>query len=596
VAKRKSRSRASHPPPPHQLSATWGLLPLLIIDAMLYARTLGFSFVYDDTSQIAQNPTIRSWSYLPQYFSQHIWGYSNVWTNLYRPVFLIYLRICHVLFGLDPAGWHAFAVFVHLLNICLVFFVVRKLLRDNDNWIALLAAAIFAVHPVQLETVAWVSGMTDSLTTVSLLVGLWCYLEWRSTERTKWLALCVIFFALALLTKESGAVLLLLILAYEFTIGRADTAQRKPARLPIGLAALIVVAFAYCIVRWIVLHSPVGHASTPISAASAIFTIPSVVLRYLRMMLLPYGMSAFFPSYHVSTPSLNLFVLPLVATLLILAAVDFWARRTKSPEIAFASLWIFLGLLPVLNLRMMQPDDFIHIRFLYIPSIGFSWLVAIASRQLLPVDRLRLAAAAALIAVLTAGSFAQINNWRDNVSLYQRGVAIAPGNPVPKTNLAAEYMRANRNDKALAMLDDVPRRNPDFWTANYNRASLAYKRQDWPTTAELMDRVIKDQGLEFDAYVYRGFALMKFGHLSEAEQSVRQGIALRPQARSYHFVLGLILRQEQRWQDALSAFQEELKINPSDSGAYQHIADLPRKLGQSPQLTSSAATTLKSKN
>ena len=277
-------------------------------------------------------------------------------------------------------------------------------------------------------------------------------------------------------------------------------------------------------------------------------------------------MSAFFPSDYISTPSFTHFVLPLIALLLILAALDFWSRRTKSPEIAFASLWMFLGLLPVLNLRMMQPDDFVHIRFLYIPSIGFSLLIAIAIRQLLPVPRLRLAAAAAIVALLTAASFAQINYWRDNISLYQRGVAIAPNNPVPKTNLAAEYMRANRDDEAQAMLDDVLRHHPDFWTASYNRASLAYKRQDWPLTAELMDRTIKNQGLEVDAYVYRGFALMKLGRAQEGEQSVRQAIALRPQARSYHFVLGLILRQEQRWQDALAAFQEEIKINPRDSG------------------------------
>ena len=167
---------------PRQFSPVWGLLLLLIIAAVLYARTLGFSFVYDDTSQIAQNPTIRSWSYLPQYFTQHVWGYSNVWTNLYRPVFLICLRICHVLFGVEPSGWHAFAVFVHLVNICLVFLVIRKLLRkqDQSDWIALTAAAIFAVHPVQLETIAWISGMTDALMAVPLLLGFWCYLEWRS--------------------------------------------------------------------------------------------------------------------------------------------------------------------------------------------------------------------------------------------------------------------------------------------------------------------------------------------------------------------------------------------------------------------------------
>jgi Flp pilus assembly protein TadD len=546
----------------------------------MYARTLGYSFVYDDTSQIAQNQVIRSWSFLPQFFTQQIWGFSNVWTNLYRPVFFINLRICYALFGLNPAGWHAFAVFVHLVNICLIFVLIRKLLRKkHDNgWLALITAAIFAVHPIQLETVAWVSGMTDALMAVPLLLGFWCYLEWRETERSKWIALCIFFFALALLTKESGAVLLLLIFAYELTIGRTEASQPKNARLPLGFALLSTITLAYFMVRWIVLHSPIGRATAPVSTAAAILTIPGVVLRYLRMLLLPYGMSGFFPSDYVSTASITHFVLPMVAILLILASLDFWSRRTNTPEIAFASLWMFLGLLPVLNLRMMQPDDFVHIRFLYISSIGFSLLVAIAIRQLLREPKLHLAAAVAVVSLLSAGAFAQINQWRDNVSLYQRGVAIAPDNPVPKTNLAAEYMRAGRDDEALAMLDDVLRYHPDFWTTNYNRASLAYKRQDWPATAEYMDRAIQNHGLEVDAYVYRGFALMKLGRLAEAEQSVRQAIAMRPNARGYHFVLGLVLRQEQRWQDALAAFQEELQINPRDSGSQQHVADLKRRL------------------
>ena len=572
------------PPPSRKFSPIWGLLLILIIDATLYVRALGYSFVYDDTSQIVQNPTIRSWSYLSQYFTQHVWGYSNVWTSLYRPVFLINLRVCDAIFGLEPSGWHAYALFVHLVNVCLVFLVIRKLLRNyaDNNRIALITAALFAVHPVQLETVAWISGMTDAIMTVPLLLGLWGYLEWRDRQRPTWLAFCAFCFALALLTKESGAVLLLLIFAYELTLGRVSSNRLRKPSLRLGLAILGAVALAYFVVRWIVLHSPIGRAAAPISTTAAIFTIPGLVLRYLRMLVAPYGMSAFFPSDYVTTLSFTRFILPFVAILLIFFALDMWSRRAKSPEVGFASLWMFLGMLPVLNLRMMQADDFVHIRFLYIPSIGFSLLVALAIRQLLQVPRLQLAASFAIVAIFASASFGQINYWRDNQSLYQRGIAIAPNNPVPKTNLAAEYMRSNRDDEAIAMLDDVLRHHPNFWTANYNRGSLAYKRQDWPATADYMDRVVKNQGLEVDAYVYRGFALMKLGHVQEGEQSVRQAIAMRPQARTYHFVLGLILRQEQRWPEALHAFQEEIKINPRDYGSYQHIADIQRRLGQSP--------------
>jgi len=236
----------------------------------------------------------------------------------------------------------------------------------------------------------------------------------------------------------------------------------------------------------------------------------------------------------------------------------------------------------VLNLRMMQADDFVHIRFLYLSSIGLALLVSIALRQLVRQPQLRLATGLAIAAVFAAVTAAQLDHWRNNVSLYQRGIAIAPNNPVPKTNLASEYIRAGRDQEALGLVDDVLKTHPNFWTANFNRGSIAYKQQDWPATVSYMDRAITNHGLEVDAYIYRGFALMKLGQLNQAEQSVRQAITLRPRARAYHFVLGLILRQEQRWTDALAAFEDELKINPNDENSAIHVADLKQRLTPPP--------------
>ncbi len=551
----------------------WGLGAVILICAAVYARALGFSFVYDDTSQILNNPTIRSWSFLPQYFRTHVWGYSSVWTNLYRPIFLIALRVCNAMFALDPQGWHGFAIAVHLLDACLVFLVVRKLVGNER--IALTTAAIFGLSPVQIETVAWVSGMTDALMSAALLAGLWCYLKGRESGRRPWLIACSVFYAIALLTKESGAVLPLLILAYEVSVGRPS--QPKRSFLAGAFGVLAAITLAYFGIRWAVLHSLVGHTMSPVSWSEALYTVPVVVLRYLRMMTLPYGMSAFLPGTYVS--AFTGFVIPLLVLVGIIVCVFCWSRWARNSAIAFAALWMFLAMLPVLDLRLMQPNDFVHIRFLYVPSIGFAMLVALALAQLLRKRMALLGVTSVLVVVLAVSTYAQSRYWHDNVSLYQRGVAVAPDNPVPANNLADEFIKAGREEEALHLIDNVLRQHPAYWTANYNRGYLAYKRQDWTATAEYMGRAIANQGLETDAYVYRGFAMMKLGRLQEAEESVRQALALRPQARSYHFTLGLILRQEQRWPEALAAFQQELAINPHDSGAAAHVADIKARLG-----------------
>jgi len=118
--------------------------------------------------------------------------------------------------------------------------------------------------------------------------------------------------------------------------------------------------------------------------------------------------------------------------------------------------------------------------------------------------------------------------------------------------------------------------------SNYNRGYIAYQRQNWQEVADYMGISIADRGTEVDAYVYRGFALLQLGQVQDAEQSVRQAIALRPLARNYHFVLGLILRQQQRWAEALQAFDVELAINPHNQNAAIHAADLRRRLATAP--------------
>jgi tetratricopeptide (TPR) repeat protein len=181
---------------------------------------------------------------------------------------------------------------------------------------------------------------------------------------------------------------------------------------------------------------------------------------------------------------------------------------------------------------------------------------------------------------LAISSRLQLDTFRDNDALYRRGIEVAPNNRVPKNNLADDDIKSGRLDEATALLDDNLQRHPDFWMSAYNRGYIAYQRQNWPEVADYMGRSIADHGDQIDAYVYRGFALLRLGRTQEAEQSVRQAIALRPNAPTYHFVLGLVLRQEQRWDDALSAFQQELAIDPNNRNAAIHVDDLRARLAK----------------
>jgi len=181
---------------------------------LAYVPTLGFQFVYDDKPFIVQNPAIHAWRYLPHYFTSHAWAelYPNVSGNYYRPLFLLWFRLNHAWFGLDPKGWHLTTVLCHVAATYLVFAVVRRLAASP--WIAFSAATLFALHPAHIESVAWVCGVTDPLMAIFLIGSFLAYLRFREEHRWSRMGLALALFALGLFAKETAVVLGPLVFLY----------------------------------------------------------------------------------------------------------------------------------------------------------------------------------------------------------------------------------------------------------------------------------------------------------------------------------------------------------------------------------------------
>src|SRR5947209_1978272 len=154
------------------------LLILLVTGgALLYARSLPYNFVYDDLIQIVTNPRVTSWSYVPSYFTQQLWaGVQNA--SYYRPLLLVWMRVNHALFGSNPVGWHAASIALHLGATAFAFLLARRILQDARA--ALLAAAIFLLHPVQVESVVWPSAANESLAAIFIFASYLFFLKSRA--------------------------------------------------------------------------------------------------------------------------------------------------------------------------------------------------------------------------------------------------------------------------------------------------------------------------------------------------------------------------------------------------------------------------------
>lgn len=543
---------------------------------LAYVPTLGFQFVYDDKPQIIQNPAIHAWRYLPNYFTSHAWAelYPHVSGNYYRPLFLLWFRLNHAMFGLDPKGWHLTTVLCHVAATYMVFALVRRLAASP--WIALSAATLFALHPVHIESVAWVSGVTDPLLAIFLIGSLLAYLQFREGNRWGQMALALSLFALGLLEKETIVVLgpLVFVYAWLYAEGGAGISRFAYAlKHSMGFFALTIL---YLALRAHVLRG-LSHSVTPVTWSSMALTEPSIVWLYFRHLLFPIGLSGLYGLPYVDNPSSAAFLVPTALLLALFLALAWGIRRLEDARLAlFACCWIALPIFPVLWLRAYAEGDIAHDRYLYIPSTGFVLLVSLCLGGIAKHGRpshktLQLAVLAVLALSYALGTVTQQTYWASDLLLYERAYKIAPHDNLTGNDLGAALMDAGHPDDAIALYSQVLAREPGFWLSNYNLGYTYYKIGKLTEAEFFLRRAISINAADSDEYIYLGLSIWGQGRADEAVQYVQRAIQIRPSAPGYHFALAMIRRDQNDIPAAESEFNLELHYHPESTAARQQL-------------------------
>lgn len=413
-----------------------------------YSDTLWFQFVHDDRLQIGDNTWLRSWHYLPRYFTGDVWAFMHPGFpgNYYRPVFLLWLRLQYLAFGLNPWGWHFCTVLAHVGATVLVYYLAARLLQDRRA--ALFATLIFGLHPVHAEAVAWVSGVTEPMLTIFLIASFLCYLRGKTEppHNRAWLAASLALYTLAMLAKETALVLPMIIFASEFVGSELGGTSRWRAGLHRGWVALaaitpyLVLSFAYLVIRVVVLRG-FQNPREPHPILYMVLTWPSVLWFYIRHLFWPVGMGPVYDLEFVTRLDARGFLLPALLVALIATGLAVCAARSK--KVAMATLWLVLPILPVLDLRVFTSGHFVHDRYLYLPSIGFAMLAGIALCRL-PIGSARLLGEPAILvglaAVLTLGFATSINEetayFTNQNAYFTRANAMPASSASARMNLA----------------------------------------------------------------------------------------------------------------------------------------------------------------
>jgi len=546
-------SDGAAPRPPAE---RWFPAAILAAAVAVYANTLANGFVWDDVLLIVDNPRIKSWDRIPELVTRPL----AQDTQYYRPLQGLTFLTDYAVNGLAPAGFHLTNVALHALVALLFYRVSRMILRDSVA--ALVAALLFAVHPIHTEAVAYLAGRTDSLAALFLLSALLLY-------RSPYLSAGA--FLLALLARESALVLVPLVILLE--AGGVVAPRRRLERY----GAYAVVMALYAAMRATFLgDQPVHIANAAIPLGTRLLTMPKVVLSYLALLVLPLRLHMerrVFPATSVLDPS---FLGP-ASVLFLFATLLFESRATAWP-IVFGALWFLVALLPFAN--VVPLDAFMAEHWLYVPSMGVfmaaGWSVARSLRR----PRRGPVAAVALAVVLAAYSartMSRNREWATEASIFEATVRDSPSSFRALSNLGRVYLEAGDPERALDFLTQALARAAtprDEAIVHANRAlahGLAGRHAD---AVREYRRAIELKGADAQIYTNLAGTYLAMGQTDEAKQALEEAIATDPGYAPAYNNLGVVLEEMGDREHAREAYLNAIRIDPDSMEAYVGLGDI----------------------
>jgi tetratricopeptide (TPR) repeat protein len=439
----------------------WLCLGLALLILIPYANSFSAGLLFDSDSLIRQDSRLRGLNSanIEQIFTHNYWWPSQE-SDLYRPLTTLSYLFNYTVLGNheNVFGYHAVNFLLHWLNACLVLLIVRRLAARWD--VAALTASLFAVHPVNTEAVTNVAGRADLLATFCVLFGGWCYLRALDSRERKntWLAIMGVVACLGVLAKENAVMIVAFIALFDFLwrwplLSANDWRGKLKAALEElgvkGYAALIpALTLLWLIRRWVIRSTPVfgqQFVDNPLVGAApfqGFMTAMSVIGRYLKLLVYPRTLSGDYsfnqiPLYGTPGNSAGLVIaLFSIATVALLLTAAVWLRRGQK-FFCWSVLFLLVMMLPTSNL-FLTIGSIMAERFLYLPSIGFCAMAAVAfcaagemlgsyaafKPRVMSIVYWTLPAVA--ISLLGVRTFLRNADWHDDLGFWKSTVAASP--------------------------------------------------------------------------------------------------------------------------------------------------------------------------
>src|ERR1700686_4702972 len=419
------RLNLEHMPSQVRITPDRAVLAGMLVTAAVYCRDLQYDFILDDLPLILMNETITSWRNLTTLLLSQITPAqgTDIVAVHYRPIYMLWFMANYQSFGMVLPWWHLTSLLLHLVVIFLVYKMGVQVLREP--WTAALAALLFAFHPIHVESVSYISASADLLVAAFMLLAFLAYSRFREQPASRWYFLAsLLAAALAMLSKETAAMLPLVLVAYEALREFPPGPQQWGRRLVWTLPFFAIVA-AYATARTLLFGGNLGPGPGA-DRLSALWDAPLVLLVYLRNLLWPVRLSFFYP---VEWSSQWTFGKGLAAALVLVAAIFLWKGYEQRPGMRFQLFcWGILFFIPFACVFLLRKEDWLHDRHMYLTSIPFCLVTAaVLTDRKLPRTA-SIVAGSLLAAMLLVVTGVEVPSFKDDLSVYENALKTAPRN------------------------------------------------------------------------------------------------------------------------------------------------------------------------
>lgn len=538
-----------------------------------YANTLRNGFVWDDRDAIVTNHFIRQAANLPQLVSREYFPLSQEMS--YRPLVTLTYFLDYAVWRLNPAGYHLQNIIWHVLTVVLLLLLLRAVLRDDGA--ALVAACLFAVHPVCTEAVNVVSFREDLMAGSFMALS---FLAYAGSARGRgWPAVvsylvALVSFLAGLLSKEMAATLPALLILFDVWVLRKRTVGSLLQRAFTHHLGFVCVLGFYLFLRFLVLYNPretgIGHVGG--SLWISLLTTSRIVATYIKLLFIPLGLSA---KYHFA-PSQSILDTDVVLSLLLIAGclAYAWRVRRRAPAESFAAAAFFLLLAPVLNIVPIV--NIAAERYLYVPCAAFClWLALFARRRGMPAWGFAL-----LVFCYGAVTAARNTDWKDSYTIWSKTARRFPDDPDVHHELGDAYQQQGRLQEAVEHYLKALSARPHHVPVRVNLGVCYDALGDLDAALEQYTVALQADPTVSKVHNNVGNVLFKKGRFEEALQAYREAIRLNPHYPEPHNNMTAALLELNRLEAALAATQTVLDMVPDDPQAQVNLAVIRLRQGR----------------